>query len=438
MVYLQKIYVQCRIEGEEMIIKNVSISNFKGIEECTIDLKSGMNLVIGDNGYGKTSILEAISVCLGGFIAGIEDVTTKHFLQDEIRVVLEETGSASYNKRYITPISVACKAEIEGQDFEWTRRKNSVKAARSTVEPRDVCKKAFHMANGTGHVLPILSYQSTARMWMQKKESSEDIFAKEFYRTVGYEGCLAEASNIKMMMNWIRRMERIEWKTKKTVVEYKAVKDTLCRFMNYMEDGVEKVEYDEISDELVYSSNNKILPIRNLSSGYQSLIWMVLDIAYRMAILNPDMLDKINETPGVVLIDELDMHLHPKWQWNIVSALKKTFPNVQFIAATHSSIIISSCKQDNLITIDKDGEISYAETPYGFDVNEILSVFQETFTMPEDVENLLKVFYQNLDAENYDEAEEQLQQLKEMTGENNPKITSAEMALELEQIPLED
>ena len=426
------------LTGESMIIKNVSISNFKGIEECSLELQSGMNLIIGDNGYGKTSILEAISVCLGGYIAGIENITTKHFLEDEIRVVLEKTGSASYNKRYITPISVGCEAEIEGESYKWIRRKNSIKASRSTVEPRDVCKKAFSMANEKGHVLPILSYQSTARMWMQKKESSEDIFAKEFYRTVGYEGCLAEASNIKMMMNWVRRMERIEWKTKQEVVEYKAVKDVLCHFMNLMEEGIEKVEYDEISDELVYSTKNMTLPIRNLSSGYQSLIWMVLDIAYRMAVLNPDLMEKINETPGVVLIDELDMHLHPKWQWNIVKALKDTFPNVQFIAATHSPIIISSCKQDNLITISKTGEISYAETPYGFDVNEILSVFQGSYIMAEDVERLFKSFYQNLDAEKYDLAEKQLEQLKEMAGENNPKITGAEMALELEQIPLED
>lgn len=421
-----------------MILKSVAISNFKGIEKCTINFQPGMNLIIGDNGYGKTSILEALSVCLGGFIAGIEDITTKHFSQDEIRVVLEETGSASYNKRYITPVSVGCKAEIEGEEFEWIRRKNSIKAARSTVEPRNVCRKAFTMANEAGHVLPVLSYQSTARMWMQKKESAEDVFAKEFYRTVGYEGCLAEASNIKMMMNWVRRMERIEWKTKKEVTEYKAVKEILCRFMNYMEDGVEKVEYDEISDELVYSANGMVLPIRNLSSGYQSLIWMVLDIAYRMAILNPDLLDKIHEAPGVVLIDELDMHLHPKWQWNIVNALKKTFPNLQFIAATHSPMVISSCRQDHLITISKTGEISYAETPYGFDVNEILSIFQGSLIMAEDVDRHLKMFYQSLDAEKYGEAEKQLEQLKEMTGDNNPKITSAEMALELEQIPLED
>lgn len=421
-----------------MLIKNIAISNFKGIEECNLDLKPGMNLIIGDNGYGKTSILEAISVSLGGFLAGLGNVSTKHFTKEEIRIVLENTGSASYNKRYMTPISVKCEAEIEGKSFEWTRRKNSLNTSRSTVEPRGVCKKAFKMANESGHILPILSYQSTARMWMQKREATENVFAKEFYRTVGYEGCLSEASNIKMLMNWVRRMDRIEWKTKTEVLEYKAVKNILCHFMSLMEKGVTKVEYDEISDGLVYSTENLSLPIRNLSSGYQSLIWMVLDIAYRMAVLNPDLLDKIHETPGVVLIDELDMHLHPKWQWQIVNALKSTFPNVQFIAATHSPIIISSCKQDNLIMIHKDGSISYTKTPYGLDVNGTLNSFQESHTMASDVELRFKEFYQYLDAEKYEDAKLKLEELKSMIGENNPKVTEAQMAYELEQIPLED
>lgn len=421
-----------------MLIKNVKISNFRGIKECNLKFQPGMNLVIGDNGYGKTSLLEAISVGLGGYIAGIETVKTKHFQKEEIRIVMEKAGSASYNKRYITPISVECEAEIEGEEFVWLRRKNSISSSRSTVEPTGVRKKAFSMANEEGHILPILSYQSTARMWMQRKESTEDIFSKEFYRTVGYEDCLSEASNIKMMMNWVRRMEKIEWKTKTEVVEYKAVKNIVCHFMNKMDERVESVEYDAVSDELVYSTRDKMLPLRSLSSGYQSLIWMIFDIAYRMAVLNPNLLEKIYETPGVVLIDELDMHLHPKWQWKIVDALKSTFPNVQFIAATHSPIIIASCKNDHLIMLSGDGNISYEQTPYGFDVNEILKVFQGSGIMVEAVDNLLEAFYQNLDAEEYDKAERQLKELKELTGENNPKVTSAEIALELEQIPLED
>ncbi|MDE7038291.1 MAG: AAA family ATPase, partial [Lachnospiraceae bacterium] len=195
-----------------MILKQVSIKNFKGIEKCTIDLAGGFNLLIGNNGHGKTSILEAISVGLGGFIAGIEDINTKHFTTDEIRVVLEKQGDGSFNRRYMTPVEVECYGEIEGREYRWGRKKNSIRASRSTIEPRDICRKAAEMANEENHTLPILSYQSTARMWMQKREASVDIFAKKFYRTVGYESCLVEASNVKMMMNWIRHMEKMEWK----------------------------------------------------------------------------------------------------------------------------------------------------------------------------------------------------------------------------------
>ena len=86
-----------------------------------------------------------------------------------------------------------------------------------------------------------------------------------------------------------------------------------------------------------------------------------------MALLNPDLLEDISQTPGIVLIDELDMHLHPKWQWRIIAGLKATFPNVQFIAATHSPVIMASCKEENLIRIDANRNITYEKTPYGLD-----------------------------------------------------------------------
>ena len=123
---------------------------------------------------------------------------------------------------------------------------------------------------------------------MQKKESSENIFSGKFYRTVGYENCLEEASNIKMLMNWIRHMEKLEWRTKKNIAEYRGVMACVLKFMRIMEDEeILGVQYDDQSDELVFVTKSESLPIRALSSGYQSLIWMVLDIAYRMALLNP-------------------------------------------------------------------------------------------------------------------------------------------------------
>lgn len=424
-----------------MILESIHIENFKGIESYTIQLKKGFNLLIGDNGVGKTSILEAISVGLGGFIAGLEDIATKHFTQDEIRVALENTGEGSYNKRYMTPIQVECKAVIEEQEYQWTRRKNSLKASRSTVEPREICKKAFQMANEENHILPILSYQSTARMWMQKRETSENIFAGNFYRTVGYTSCLSEASNNKMLMNWIRKMEMLEWKKKETIAEYQAVKNIIKKFMNIMsEEEVLGVEFDGQSEEIVYLTEKQMLPIGNLSSGYQSLIWMVFDIAFRMALLNPDLCEKISETPGIILIDELDMHLHPKWQWNVVEALKTTFPNIQFIAATHSPMIIASCKGENLITIQEKNleEPLYMETPYGLEVNDILEYYQGSSALSKEIASKMQKFMQEIENGNLQQAEQIFEQLKEEMGENHPQVVKAEMELSLEKIPLEE
>lgn len=422
-----------------MLLEQVKIKNFKGLEDCNINFKDGFNLLIGDNGYGKTSILEAISVGLGGFIVGLPDISARHFTKDEIRVVLEHIGEGSFNRRYITPVEVLCKVEVEGEQFEWIRRKSSIKASRSTVEPRDICKKAEQMANEKDHILPVLNYQSAARMWIQRREASENIFSKRFYRTVGYEGCLTEASNNKMLMNWIRHMEKMEWKRKKKIGEYQGVKEALRIFMQSMlEEEVISFEYDDQSEELIFVTQSGSLPVRALSAGYQSLVWMVFDIAYRMALLNPDLLENISDTPGIVLIDELDMHLHPKWQWNIISALQSTFPNVQFIAATHSPIIMASCKEENLIKIDASKNISYEKTPYGFDVNDILSVCQGSISTAQKVQNLLVEFEENVDEGNLNRAEILADAIKKELGEDHPKVTWAEETLELEKIPLEE
>ena len=128
------------------------------------------------------------------------------------------------------------------------------------------------------------------------------------------------------------------------------------------------------------------MPIRLLSSGFRNLLGMVFDIAYRMAVLNPDLLEDITSiTPGVVLIDEIDMHLHPNWQWKVVDALKNTFPNVQFIVTTHSPIIVASCKEEKLIMLqledvflDKPSEIVLGKTVKGWMVDSVLKEYMQS------------------------------------------------------------
>lgn len=338
-----------------MYLKHIIIENFKGHTHCELTLKPGFNLLIGDNGMGKTSILEAISVALGGFIAGVDDVSSKHFTKDEIRISAVPMGDGSFDRHYEVPVLVTCEADVQGKEYRWTRRKSSVKASRSTVETSEIKKIANQMASDPTSVLPILNYQSAARTWMQKRESSENIFKTDFNRTVGYINCLEEASDSKALLNWCAKMEQVEWQKGKKISEYESVKNTLSNFMAAMNGGeTGRIQFDKQSSELTYTIGETSLPIRYLSAGYQSVIWMVLDIAYRMAVLNPNLREKASESPGIVLIDELDMHLHPKWQWKIIEALRLTFPNVQFIAATHSPILIASCRDGQLIRVETD------------------------------------------------------------------------------------
>lgn len=142
--------------------------------------------------------------------------------------------------------------------------------------------------------------------------------------------------------------------------------------------------------------------------------------------------------PGIVLIDELDMHLHPKWQWKIVNALKKTFSGVQFIAATHSPVIMASCKEEHLIKIDDEKNIIYEKTPYGLEINDILSICQESGAIAEQVEKLIADFENSITEGDLYQAEEAAEKIKEELGENHPKVTWAEETLELEKIPLEE
>ncbi|MDO5518814.1 MAG: AAA family ATPase, partial [Clostridium sp.] len=277
-----------------MFLKEIEISNFKAIYNKKIEFKEGFNLIIGDNGVGKTSILEGISVALGGFIAGIDGIKTKHFTNNEIRCISELMGQGSYNIKHVTPIEVKCNVTLEDTEYIWTRRKSSIHSSRSTVEPRDICKKASILADDSNSVLPLLNYQSAARMWAQRREKSNNIFREDYSRTVGYIDCLSEESNTKLFMNWCKRMEQISWQEDRKIAEYEVVKETLAKFMSVMnENNISKVFYDKRTEQLMYKNENKVLPISYLSAGYQSLIWMVLEIAYRMAVLNPNLLDKV-------------------------------------------------------------------------------------------------------------------------------------------------
>lgn len=142
---------------------------------------------------------------------------------------------------------------------------------------------------------------------------------------------------------------------------------------------------------------------------------MIADIAYRMAVLNPQLLDNIlDKTSGVVLIDEIDMHLHPKWQSKIIEILTEIFPKVQFIFTTHSPSVLANIPNENILILN-DLEIYQLEKKtYGRDIESILNQIMETEIRPKEIVNKLKRLNDLIDGKKIDEAKSLLKELEEM------------------------
>ena len=418
-----------------MILKSVSIKNFKGVKDMEFEFTSGVNLLIGDNGVGKTSVLEAISVALSGMLKGISGVATKNILQSDIRFTVDEKGDASTGIQYWRPAEIVCTLQTDNKEFYWKRyREDEEGNARTKMEDNGIIKWMKNQSNDLDTVLPLLCFQSDARVWqMRRGDFGKELKKKLNDRRCGYIGCLDYSLDIKGIQSWCLRMELSAFQKNQKVKEYEAFKKIVSVFMQKISDldYIPEIYYSSQLEQMVYKEGNIAMPISLLSAGYQSLLWMVMNLAYRLALLNPEKVEKWEEIPGIVLIDEIDMHLHPKWQWNIIKALEATFPNVQFILATHSPIVISSCENEQLLMIAGDQEIIYLEDAYGYSVQDVLNFRQGTTEKPKEVKELDLQFEKAIDQDEWSQAEIIIEKMEELLGKDHADVRAARDELQL-------
>ena len=265
---------------------------------------------------------------------------------------------------------------------------------------------------------------------------------ESFSRLKGYVDCIESASNEKMMLKWFEKMTYLELQEGKRIPELSVVKNALSQSYMAIDETIKTAEFNfkvrsgEL--EVAIRRENGIvenLPLRILSDGIKSTLSMIADIAYRMAILNPQLLDDIlEEISGVVLIDEIDMHLHPSWQKKIISVLKKIFPKVQFIFTTHSPSILSNVSNKNILILDNFEIYPLENMTYGKDIEAILREVMRVQVRPKEVIDKLKLFNDLLDENNLLEAKKILKELEEILGKDDSEVVERRISLELEEI----
>lgn len=435
-----------------MKLKNIKISNYKCFKEAEIDFDDYITLVVGKNGAGKTAILDAVAVSVSTFLLGIGGGVSRSILKDDARYEFHDLNG-TIDPQHQFPVSIESIGDcLEQKNIKWTRSLNS-ESGKTTIkeacELTGLAKKAQNqiMTGDKSLVLPLISYYGTGRLYAQKKEKRNMKSLTEFKRQVGYVDCMAAESNEKLMLNWfqMQTLKSLQEQQKTGRLErpllLKTVEKAICRSFERIS-GAQNASlfFDLDTHRLVLEFETtdgcaQKFAMDEMSDGYKNTLSMIGDIAYRMAVLNPMLGDQVLEkTPGVVLIDEIDLHLHPQWQQTILSDLHAIFPEIQFVVSSHAPAVINSVPREQIRILDH-GEICMpAAQTYGRDANSILREVMKVSERPADIKQRMDLFYAYMDENNYEAADKALMELETIVGTTDPDIAAARTSLDLEKI----
>lgn len=342
-------------------LKNLKLHNFRCFENCEITFQHDLTVLVARNGQGKTAVLDAIALALGLFVDTVSGSSQwSGFSKRDVRRVRDgqqTLGPPGY-------VEFQAQAEIDSHQISWRRwmrsdAHRSITSKRGASELADVgshvrAKLQGNAADAPASVeLPFVGYYGTGRRWNDRDTKRRRGVVKLAHdRCVGYIDCLYSSANYRLFSNWYERTFLGLGAPLPVTGTYKADRgELLLAAVNRAVDSVLDVEtgwHSLIWDlpaaaiTLTHAVHGQ-LPVDFLSDGVRNTVALVADVAHRCARLNPHLgEDAAKETPGLLLIDEVDLHLHPEWQQSIIRMLRTAFPKLQLILSTHSPQVLST------------------------------------------------------------------------------------------------
>ena len=338
-------------------IDSMTLKNFRCFEERTIEFAPQFNVVIGENGSGKTAVLDGLRYALGRLAPdpGTHELPSR-LTPSDARLVTQPTESLPHLQA-IFPVALTYEGILEGTSvsaaLEWSHAAEAVRLSmKDYIAP-------YFGTSAPDQILPLLAYYTASRFSREPTATADDPLGQE-PRVHGYKDCLAAVPDEMHFLRWAKRVEFVRAQEGRPFPAWEAVKASVAHCVPDCRDMTYRALDDHLTVDLV---SGETLPLDLLPAGVRGMLSMVADLAWRAAFLNPQFgAEAVRETPGVVLIDEIDLHLHPKWQQRVVDDLKHAFPKVQFIATTHSPFIIQSLgdmatTNDRLIVLDDEDTV---------------------------------------------------------------------------------
>lgn len=434
-----------------MRIDKIEIENFKLFDKVEFSFNAHFNLIIGINGSGKSSLLRALAVALGGWANAYikDDRNLRPIEKNEIREIQRE---GRFDPTKLTLIKTSGIAQIIDKNknkkpvsVEWTRSRqegNETTFTSCNVQfgsyPRWYSFGSFsslgyetlaYIEKGNTFDLPLIAVYECDRLWLAKNQLNIEASAKAQYsRFDPYVDCFHTGANHEAIGEWLLKHELASLQLKEETPVLLSIKNAVRNALENCTD----ISFDFEEGRVIVDFEDKSIPFEHLSDGQRTILGLFCDIARRAAILNPHFGGEASEnTSGVVLIDELDLHLHPKWQMKIIGDLQKVFPNIQFICTTHSPILLRSIEKEKIIVLE-DGKQSQTEIfSKGRDINSILYDFMGVPKRTQEYEDKVDNLFGFLDDENIERAEELLTELKKDYGERDAIVIEAQTMLDV-------
>ena len=397
-----------------MKLKSITLKNFKGIEELNIVLNEKTTVIFGINGVGKSTILRAIDLLYANIISRLVGSGKKRSAELNYEDI-------SYGK---SKASIEAVFSFEdGTEMKYSRsidravgKKHNISGLKKLINKFEgsYLVKGHDDGNGNWIIdvdkknMPIFVNYGVNRIVLDVPVRASK---EEFAKLDAFDKAIESTIDFRNLFKWFRNQEDIENQAK--VRENSEYEDknlsAVKKAMLAMLDGFEDIHIDRKPLAMKVKKDGKFLTINQLSDGEKCTIALFGDLARRMALANPERENPLEGT-GVVLIDELELHMHTSWQRKVLSVLKNTFPNIQFIITTHSPQILGEVDDTlNLLYMFREGKkisLKSYKSFLGWDSNVILEEVMNTASVNQNIKTMIEEMYSFIEEKNFDKAEE--------------------------------
>lgn len=425
-----------------MRITELSITQLRALERVEFRFQPGFNLIVGVNGVGKSTALDAIRILMSRILGSVSESKAKAltFESDDIKVgspfldvsITVAFGDGNFQigrRQWLERIAKDDPDNLKQQRREILETERLRERARTLLReletPLDVDDtdtlfpdlKSLRKAVGASASAPLCIFYATNRSVLAHGVASKSKAAGG--RSGAYaEALLPRSWEIRQFAAWMRVQEGL-------VAELPIAArhlETLSKAAEKFLPGYGNLRPNEDASRLLIDHGKSCLSVDQLSDGERGVLAMVLDLARRLSQANPSVDDPLTQAEAIVLIDELDLHLHPGWQRQIVTKLTSTFPRCQFIASTHSPQVIGEVEHDR-VQIIVDGKVHSPGRSFGLDSAQVLGEVMDSPVRTAKVAELLASITTEVGRQRYEEARTGLSRLALLVkSENHPEV----------------